>query len=63
MKKVFLSEFIKEFKTVGAITPSSKFLMKKMLSKIDFSKNVFLIELGPGTGVFTTEILSRMTEN
>ena len=63
MKKVFLSEFIKESKTVGAITPSSKFLMKKMLSKIDFSKNVFLIELGPGTGVFTTEILSRMTEN
>jgi phosphatidylethanolamine/phosphatidyl-N-methylethanolamine N-methyltransferase len=63
MKKVFLSEFIKETKTVGSITPSSKFLMKKMLSKIDFSKDVFLIELGPGTGVFTTEILSRMTKN
>lgn len=63
MKKVFLSEFIKEKKMVGAITPSSKFLMKKMLSKIDFSKDLTLIELGPGTGVFTNEILSRMTPN
>jgi phospholipid N-methyltransferase len=63
MKKVFLSEFIKETKMVGAIAPSSKFLMRKMLSKIDFSKDLTLIELGPGTGVFTGEILSRMTPN
>lgn len=63
MKKVFISEFIKETKMVGAIAPSSKFLMKKMLSKIDFSNDITLIELGPGTGVFTSEILSRMTPN
>ena len=63
MKRVFLSEFIKQKKTVGAITPSSKFLMKKMLSKVDFSKDILIVEIGPGTGVFTQEILSRMTLN
>ena len=61
MKNGFLSEFIKQKKTVGAITPSSKFLMKKMLSKIDFSKDISIVEIGPGTGVFTREILSRMS--
>ena len=35
--------------------------MKKMLSRIDFSKDLILIELGPGTGVFTKEILKRMS--
>ena len=62
MKRAFLSEFIKERKMVGAIAPSSKFLMRKMLKKIDFSKDLNIIELGPGTGIFTSEILNRMTD-
>ena len=61
MKRAFISEFIKERKTVGAIAPSSKFLMRKMLNKIDFSKDLNIIELGPGTGIFTAEIQKRMS--
>ena len=58
----FLGEFIKERKTVGAIAPSSKFLMKKMIAPIDFQKADVIVELGPGNGVFTKGILERMKQ-
>jgi phosphatidylethanolamine/phosphatidyl-N-methylethanolamine N-methyltransferase len=55
----FLSTFFKERKQVGAVAPSSRFLVKKMCDKIDFKTAKVLVELGPGTGVFTTEMLKR----
>lgn len=55
----FLKTFFKERKQVGALAPSSKFLVKKMCDKIDFSTAKNIVELGPGTGVFTEEILKR----
>jgi len=61
MKTLFITEFIKQRKMVGAIAPSSVFLRKKMLAKIDFSKDINIIELGPGTGVFTKGILKKMS--
>jgi phosphatidylethanolamine/phosphatidyl-N-methylethanolamine N-methyltransferase len=56
----FLREFIRERKTVGAIYPSSKFLMKNMLKHVDFSTAKLIVEFGPGSGVFTKGILERM---
>jgi phosphatidylethanolamine/phosphatidyl-N-methylethanolamine N-methyltransferase len=61
MKRIFISEFIKQRKMVGAIAPSSVFLRKKMLARIDFSKDINIIELGPGTGIFTKGILKKMS--
>ena len=58
----FLGEFIKGRKTVGAVAPSSKFLMKKMIAPIDFQKADVIVELGPGNGVFTKAILERMKQ-
>lgn len=55
----FLRTFFKERKQVGALAPSSKFLVKKMCDKIDFSTARNIVELGPGTGVFTEELLKR----
>jgi len=55
----FLRTFFKERKQVGALAPSSKYLVKKMCDKIDFSTARNIIELGPGTGVFTEELLKR----
>jgi len=55
----FLKTFFKERKQVGAVAPSSRFLVKKMCDKIDFKTAKVIIELGPGTGVFTKEILNR----
>lgn len=59
-KASFLSEFIKERRVVGAISPSSKFLMKRMVAPIDFEKANVIVELGPGNGIFTKGILNRM---
>lgn len=43
--------------------PSSRFLIKRMLNSIDFSKNNILIEFGPGNGIITKEILKKLTPN
>lgn len=58
-KGSFLKTFFKERKQVGALAPSSRFLVKKMCDKIDFDTARNVVELGPGTGVFTEEILKR----
>jgi len=42
------------------MSPSSKYLTAKMLKTVDFKKVKLIVELGPGTGVFTKEILSQM---
>lgn len=55
----FLSTFFKQRKQVGAVAPSSRFLVKKMCDKINFKAAQVIVELGPGTGVFTSEILKR----
>lgn len=59
----FLRTFFKERKQVGALAPSSRFLVKKMCDKIDFEKATTIVELGPGTGVFTDEILKRASKD
>ena len=59
----FVRQFFKNKKMVGAITPSTKFLGKKMLKNIDFNSSKLLIELGPGTGVFTDLIIEQMAKD
>lgn len=61
-KGSFLKEFFKAKRMVGAIVPSSRFLAKKMLKSIDFQKAKVIIELGPGTGVFTKEIIAQLNK-
>ncbi len=53
-------QFIKNYKQIGAVTPSSPFLTKKMLKNIAIDKAKNIVEFGPGTGVFTREILNRI---
>ena len=60
-KSNYLGEFFKKDNKVGSVTPSSKFLVRKLLASIDFSKKGVFLELGPGNGVVTAEILNRMT--
>lgn len=56
---MFLTEFIKHPKTIGAISPSSKKLAHKMVQPICFEKAHSIVELGPGTGSFTNELVKR----
>lgn len=60
-KRSFIRNFWKERKMVGAMAPSSKYLAKKMLKRIDFSTAKVIVELGPGTGVFTRKILQNLS--
>ncbi|MBI3239296.1 MAG: methyltransferase domain-containing protein [Flavobacteriia bacterium] len=59
-RKSFLRNFWKEKKMVGAMSPSSPFLAKKMLKSIDFKAVRVIVELGPGTGVFTRKMLEQL---
>tara|TARA_B110000495_G_scaffold199626_1_gene213366 strand:+ start:248 stop:823 length:576 start_codon:yes stop_codon:yes gene_type:complete len=57
----FIYQFLNKPKTVGAITPSSRHLTKKILSFVDFKKEgLTLLEYGPGTGPFTSEIIKYL---
>lgn len=59
-KRDFFKAFFKDAKMVGSMRPSSKQLTKKMLGNVDFAEAKTIVELGPGTGVFTREILAQM---
>ncbi len=62
-KKEFFSEFLKQGKHIGSVTPSSKFLVKKMVEPIVFGNVKCIVELGPGTGIITHELLKNMPED
>lgn len=47
---------------VGSMTPSSRFLAAKMLNHIPINDAKVIVELGPGTGVFTEKILEMLGE-
>ena len=59
-KVAFFKESIKSFKTTGTIMPSSRYLIKRMLKNIDFSKANVIVEYGPGNGIITKHILNKM---
>lgn len=56
----YIKNFIKD-RDVASITPSSNFLVKRVCRWIDFSKPNVVVEYGPGTGVFSTHILERLS--
>lgn len=62
-KRSFIKQFLKDRKTVGALRPSSRFLASKMLENVDFKSSKIIVELGPGTGVFTEKIIERMADD
>ncbi|MDQ2705951.1 MAG: methyltransferase [Pseudomonadota bacterium] len=56
----FLRGFLKHPVMVGSIIPSSKILIEKMLSKVDWDNTKLFVEYGPGVGTFTRPILERL---
>jgi phospholipid N-methyltransferase len=56
----FFKEALINLKTLGTVTPSSRFLSKRMLREIDFSKADIIVELGPGNGAITKYILEKL---
>jgi len=62
-RALFLKEFFKNRKMVGSVAPSSRQLAKRMLRRVDIANAKIIVELGPGTGAITKEIISQMGEN
>ncbi|MBR0261536.1 MAG: methyltransferase [Selenomonadaceae bacterium] len=56
---LFLKKFIDEPKKIGSLTPSSKFLARKMLQNLPWKNFSHIAELGAGTGIFTEQIIER----
>ncbi len=59
----FFKESVKNLKTVGTLTRSSKFLCKGMIKHVDFSAAKLIVELGAGDGVITKHILKSMRKD
>ncbi len=56
---VFLKRFVSHPDRVGSLIPSSRFLSKLMMKRVPWSRARVIVELGPGTGVFTKSILKK----
>ena len=56
----FLKQWARNPRELGSITPSSHYLIREVVDRIDFAHARYVAELGPGTGVFTQAILDRL---
>ncbi len=56
----FVSGFVANPAETGSLVPSSRFLAQRMLRSIDWRRVRVVVELGPGIGCLTRQILSRM---
>src|SRR5882757_3315869 len=60
MSLIFLKRFLERPFQVASIIPSSKALIRKVASKMDFSEPRVIAEFGPGESCHTREIVNRM---
>ena len=58
---LFAKNFLQHPRMLGSLIPSSRFLIDRLLSKVDWSKARTLVEYGPGVGTITSHILDRMS--
>ena len=60
MSVLFFKRFLQRPLQVASIIPSSKALVKRVASKMDFSQPRIIAEYGPGEGVHSREIARRL---
>jgi phosphatidylethanolamine/phosphatidyl-N-methylethanolamine N-methyltransferase len=58
---LFFKRFLKRPFQIASIVPSSKAMVERVASKMDFSQPRVIAEYGPGEGVHSREIARRMT--
>jgi phosphatidylethanolamine/phosphatidyl-N-methylethanolamine N-methyltransferase len=59
---LYIKEFLKD-KNVASLTPTSNNIIKTISNKINFNKNIIIVEYGPGAGVFTNNFLKKMNKD
>jgi phospholipid N-methyltransferase len=60
---LFAKNFLHHPKMLGSLIPSSRFLIGRLLAKVDWTRAQTLVEYGPGVGTITAHILARMQPN
>ncbi|MBV9009499.1 MAG: methyltransferase [Verrucomicrobia bacterium] len=60
MSVLFFKRFLQRPLQIASITPSSRALVKRVASKIDFDRARVIAEYGPGEGVHSRELTRRM---
>ncbi len=58
--RTFAAEALADYKTTGAVAPSSRYLARAMLQPLVFEPGCVVVELGPGTGVMTRALLEAL---
>lgn len=58
---LFAKNFLQHPKMLGSLIPSSRFLVGRLLGKIDWNRARTIVEYGPGVGTITNHILARMS--
>ncbi len=56
----YFKNFLKD-KKVASITPCSEYTIRRLCNKIDYGKDLVIVEYGPGSGGFTQYMLDQMT--
>jgi phospholipid N-methyltransferase len=57
---VFAKNFFKNPRMLGSVIPSSRFLINQLLRDVDWDKTRLVVEIGPGVGTISKEVLRRM---
>lgn len=58
--RLFVREYVRHFRTTGAILPSSRGLARALSRYVARDGPKSILEVGPGTGAVTEQILARM---
>jgi phospholipid N-methyltransferase len=58
---LFARNFLMRPKMVGSLFPSSRFVVERILEKINWHRAMTIVEYGPGVGTITEKILARMS--
>jgi phospholipid N-methyltransferase len=57
---IFAKNFLQHPRMLGSVFPSSKFLIQRILDRIDWGSTRVVVEYGPGVGNVSQELLRRL---
>jgi len=57
---LFAQNFLRYPKMIGSIIPSSRFLIERLLSRVDWEHARVIVEYGPGVGTITKHVLRQL---
>jgi phospholipid N-methyltransferase len=60
---LFLKNFLRHPLMLGSAIPSSKYLISRVLDRVDWARTHTAVEYGPGLGTFTRPILDRLSSS